>query len=201
VRVLALSSESLAEAVALLGAGEVVAIPTDTVYGLAARLDDDVAIAGLFRAKDRPATLPVAVLCATTADAIGVAATWPAAAEQLAQRFWPGPLTVVVAADHELAARLGANGAVGVRVPRDPTCHELLAATGPLAVTSANRHGEDPATTAADVAAALNGVTVVLDGGRRDGAVSTVVDLTGAEPCVVREGAIPSRDVLAVLDG
>lgn len=196
--VLPATPASLSSVADLLAAGEVVAVPTDTVYGLAARLDDPVAIGRLFAAKHRPASMPVAVLCATTADAAGVAKGWHEGAARLAGRYWPGPLTLVLDADPALAARLGARRGVGVRVPDDATCQALLALTGPLAVTSANEHGAPPATTAAD-ALALGGIATVLDGGTRDGAVSTVVDLTGRTPVVVRDGAIPARDVLAAL--
>ena len=200
MRVLPASAASLAAAAALLADGAVVAVPTDTVYGLAARLDDDAALGRLFAAKRRPATAPIAVLCATTAGARGVATQWPPSAARLARRFWPGPLTMVLAAPPALAARLGATGGVGVRVPDDAVCRALLEVTGPLAVTSANRHGGVPATTSEAVVASLgDDVAAVLDGGVRDGVVSTVVDLTGPAPLVLREGAVPASAVLAAL--
>jgi L-threonylcarbamoyladenylate synthase len=199
VRLLANTPASIDEAVELLCAGSVVAIPTDTVYGLAARLDDDASVQRLFAAKDRPASLPVAVLCASTEAAMRIATTWPPAASTLATRYWPGPLTLVVDADRALVARLGSDGGVGIRVPRDPLCGAVLERTGPLAVTSANRHGEPPATSAADVLAAVVDIAGVLDDGTRDGVVSTVLDLTGPLPVVVRDGAVPRAELLDVL--
>jgi tRNA threonylcarbamoyl adenosine modification protein (Sua5/YciO/YrdC/YwlC family) len=201
VTVLDASTASLEAAAALLAAGQVVGVPTDTVYGLAAHLDDDAAVERLFACKRRPSSVPIAVLCATTADAVGVAATWPRGADRLAERFWPGPLTIVVDAPPALATRLGATSGVGVRVPDDVLCRSLLARTGPLAVTSANLHGAPPATTAADALGIGTGIAAVLDGGTREGAVSTVVDVTADPPVVVREGAIPGPDVLWVLSG
>jgi L-threonylcarbamoyladenylate synthase len=198
VRVLSASVAGLDDAAALLAEGHVVAVPTDTVYGLAARLEDPAAIDALFAAKHRPATVPVAVLCATTADAVGVASRWPSAAVRLASRYWPGPLTVVVEAPRALVDRLGASVGVGLRVPDDATCCALLARTGPLAVTSANLHGAAPATTAAQVAH-LEGVAAVVDDGPRVGAVSSVVDVTGERPTVVREGAVRAAELLDLL--
>lgn len=201
MRVLPDTPSSIDEAVELLSLGSVVAIPTDTVYGLAARLDDDAPVARLFAAKRRPASLPVAVLCASAEEAAALAAAWPKSAAALARRYWPGPLTLVVAAPRALAARLGSARGVGVRVPDDALCRALLERTGPLAVTSANPHGVAPATTAAGVAAVAEGVAAVFDGGTRDGAVSTVVDLTGATPLLVREGALAFAELLEVLSG
>jgi L-threonylcarbamoyladenylate synthase len=199
VKLLAGTPASIDEAVELLREGSLVAIPTDTVYGLAARLDEDAPIQRLFAAKDRPASLPVAALCASTEDARALAASWPASATTLAARYWPGPLTLVVDAAPELVTRLGSRRGVGLRVPSDTLCRALLVRTGPLAVTSANPHGAAPVTTADGVLAILDGVAAVLDGGTRDGAVSTVVDLTGPSPVVVREGAIPWPELLDAL--
>jgi len=197
-----LGMDRLGEAVSLLAQGRVVGIPTDTVYGLAARLDLD-AVAGLFEAKRRPATLPIAVLCATAESAASVGASWPLAAQRLASSYWPGALTIVVPAPGPLAALVGATGSVGLRVPDDATCRAVLAATGPLAVTSANLHGEPPATTAAAVAASFDAalVAAVLDGGTCDGAVSTVVDVTGEQVIVVRNGAVDADDVRSASRG
>jgi len=202
VSVRVLGADQLGGVVALLAAGRVVAIPTDTVYGLASQLDAP-AVDRLFAAKRRPASMPVAVLCASADDARRIAAQWPPAAERLATRYWPGPLTVVVGADRVLAALLGSAHSVGLRVPDDALCRELLERVGPLAVTSANRHGEAPATTPGAVVAAFGAedVEAVLDGGERDGEVSTVVDLTANAPSVVRHGALDADAVLATARG
>jgi L-threonylcarbamoyladenylate synthase len=199
VRVLSASPASLEAAAALLAAGEVVAVPTDTVYGLAAAIGDEPAIHRLFSAKHRPTSLPIAVLCATTADVRGLVTAWPTSAARLARRYWPGPLTLVVDAAPALATRLGAAHGVGVRIPDDTCCRALLGLTGPLAVTSANLHGHRPATTAAAASALGDPIAAVLDDGVREGEVSTVVDLTTGSPVVVRDGAIRAADVLAAI--
>jgi tRNA threonylcarbamoyl adenosine modification protein (Sua5/YciO/YrdC/YwlC family) len=193
--------DDLDEVAALLARGDVVAIPTDTVYGLAACMADAGAVARLAMLKRRPASVPIAVLCATAADAMAIAATWPTGAGALAGRFWPGPLTIVVPVDEVVARGVGAEHSVGLRVPADDTCRALLARTGPLAVTSANPHGEPPASTAQEVRQAFWGedLAAVLDDGPREGSVSTVVEVGSDTLAVLREGAIAAVDVLAAL--
>lgn len=187
-------------AAAMLVGGAVLAIPTDTVYGLAATIANDVAVARLAVLKRRPSSVPIAVLCADAHEAIGCATAWPPAAATLAARYWPGPLTIVVSVARELSAMLGSEGTAGLRVPDDDVCRALLARTGPLAVTSANLHGAAPATTAASVLDVFaDGIDAVLDAGRRDGAVSTVVDVSGTSAAVVRDGPLARDDVLGVL--
>lgn len=185
--------------IAALARGEVVAVPTDTVYGLAASLDEPAAVAALFELKRRPdsVALPVLVSSLDQISALGV--VWPPAARALSEALWPGPLTIVVVAPTALAAMVRATTpAVGLRLPDDPLLADLLEATGPLCVTSANRHGESPAATAAQAEAIFGGgegFAGVLDGGERRGAVSTVVDLTEIGLTgrwrVLRDGAIP----------
>lgn len=196
-----LRPEEIDAAAALLDRGQVVAIPTDTVYGLAARLADPRAIDALFAVKQRPMSMPIAVLCADAAAARALASAWPDAAMRLAARFWPGPLTIVVSADELLEASLHSQRGVAVRVPDDEVCRSLLERCGPLAVTSANRHGAPPAASPSEVTEAFSEqlVAAVLDDGRRGATVSTVVDLCGEMPTIVRHGAIPSDSVLAVL--
>lgn len=193
-----LSVADLDVAARLLSDGAIVGIPTDTVYGIAARCDSDAAVAALFDAKRRPDAVPIAVLCATADEAVGIAVRWPRAAAVLAAAHWPGPLTVVVDADAALAARIGAAGTVGLRVPDDEACLGLLSMTGPLAVSSANLHGEPPATSARAVVATFgDAIAAVVDAGERSGTVSTVVDVTGAHTVVVREGSISAATVRA----
>jgi tRNA threonylcarbamoyl adenosine modification protein (Sua5/YciO/YrdC/YwlC family) len=199
---LVLTAGEVDRAASLLARGRVVAIPTDTVYGLAAGCDDDAGIAALFAAKQRPERLPIAVLCASTEVARELADHWPAAAARLAQRYWPGPLTLVVDAPSHRATRLGAASGIGLRVPDDELCRELLGRTGPLAVTSANRHGSPPLTTAADVASGFGAeVAAVLDGGPRNGTVSTVLDVRTDELVVVRTGALAIDELRAAFSG
>ncbi len=184
-----------------LAAGEVVAVPTDTVYGLAARIDRPSAIDAVFEAKQRPADLALPVLIGRWRQVRQVAGTWPRSASMVAARFWPGPLTVVVPAVDGLGELVGTGDTVGIRCPRHREVQHLCLAAGPLAVTSANRHGEPPCTSADEVAAAfdIGAVGVVLDGGRCDGRPSTVVDCTVSPPVCLREGGVPWSWVEAAL--
>ncbi|MDR2564573.1 MAG: threonylcarbamoyl-AMP synthase [Bifidobacteriaceae bacterium] len=194
----------LSDAAAAVARGELIVIPTDTVYGLGANPFDAAATARLFAAKARPTDMPLPVLVADLAAARTLAAEWPQAAERLAQAFWPGPLTIIVAAAPSAGLRLGGSGrTVGLRQPDHPTALALLKATGPLAVTSANRSGEPPATTAADAVRQLGpAVAVCVDAGRAPGEVpSTVVDLSGPEPLVLREGGIGQAELRGALGG
>ncbi len=187
-------------AIAALRAGEVVALPTDTVYGLGAALADPAAVARLFAVKDRPTAvaLPVVLGDADQVAALGVA--WTPAAARLAAALWPGALTIVVGAPGELAARVGGRDSLGLRVPDDAAVRAIARAVGPLALTSANAHGEPPATTATQVRAAFGaGVAGVVDGGTRDGAVSTVVDLSGPTWVLRRAGAVSPERLAALL--
>ncbi len=186
---------TLAEAIAALAAGQVVALPTDTVYGVGAALAHPAAVARLFALKGRPVTVALPVVLADADQVASLAVTWSAPAATLAAACWPGALTIVVPAAPALAALVGADASIGLRVPDDDTVRAAARAVGPLALTSANAHGAPPATTAADVRAALpHGLAGVVDAGTRDGAVSTVVDLTGPRWRVRRVGAIsPQR--------
>ncbi len=179
--------EAIDEAAAVLEAGGVVVVPTDTVYGLAARAEHRGA---LYPLKGRPEGVPVAVLVADAAQAWTLARPSPLA-RRLAARFWPGPLTVVCDAE----ARWG-EPTVGVRCPDHDLVRALAARVGPVATTSANRHGEPtPADAAAAAASLLGEVALVLDGGTCEGRPSTVVDATGDEPAVLRLGAIAAESL------
>lgn len=190
------------EAIRLLTSGEVVALPTDTVYGLAASLAHREAVAALFEIKQRPAStaLPVLVDSVTSVAALGV--TWTDEASRLSAAFWPGALTIVVSVDEELAALVGSLSAtVGFRVPDDDVLREILVVTGPLAVSSANVHGEAPSHNAHDVLRVFSGATLagVLDGGERNADVSTVVSVAGPLWSVLRQGSITADDLARAL--
>lgn len=192
-----------AEAIALLRAGGIVALPTDTVYGIAADLALPDAIERLFAAKGRPPEKAVAVLLADAAQAGELGVVSPAAAV-LAERFWPGGLTLVLPVRPEARLpRVLAAGAptIGVRVPDHPTPRALAAVLGPLPTTSANRSGEADARDAREIAERLgDSLALVLDGGPvRGGPASTVVDCTLEWPSILREGAIPSAELAAAL--
>jgi len=187
-----------------LGAGSVVAIPTDTVYGLAARLDRPGALDVLFALKSRPADVALPVLIGRWNQLRSVAETWPRDASMIAARFWPGPLTVVVPARPEIGPLLGGDGTtVGIRRPAHSFVRALCVKAGPLAVTSANRHGASPSHSAAEVLEAFadagGALALVVDGGRCDGVPSTVADCTTSPPTCRREGGVPWDWVEAAL--
>lgn len=193
----------LAEAVRALRHGEVVAVPTDTVYGLAASPFEERSRDALFALKGRPASLALPVLVADLAGAGPLVAPGPAvsALGLLARHFWPGPLTVVVPRAPRAGLVVGGGDeSVGLRCPDQAMLLELLGIAGPLAVTSANRHGEPPCTSAAAVRVLFgDAVGAVLDGGTCDGTPSTVVSLLGDSPAVLRAGPITLEELLEVL--
>ena len=191
----------VARAAALLRAGEAIVVPTDTVYGLAALPTVPGATDRLFALKDRGVDVPVAVLCHDADQALALAdpASLGPDVRRIAARLWPGPLTLVLPRRPGLALALGhPPTTVGVRCPDHDLVRALADEVGPLATTSANRHGEPTPSTAAEVAAALGGgVPLVVDGGRCDGAPSTVVDATGPSWRVLREGAVTLASIEA----
>jgi len=191
--------EALARAADALRRGELVVLPTDTVYGLAAWPWDAAAVARVYAAKGRPEAKAIPVLVGEVGHLPRVAAALPPCAERLAARFWPGALTLVVPKHPKLPAALSPYPTVGVRMPNHPDALALLRLTGPLAVTSANRSGEPPARTAAEAAAQLgDAVALVLDAGPAPGGLpSTVVDCTTTPPRVLRPGPVPADAILA----
>ena len=192
-----------AAAVSALRAGQIVAMPTDTVYGVGVALDAPDGLPRLFAAKDRPLDKAIVLLVADLEQAATVGIFSPAA-RVLAERFWPGGLTLVLPqrpGSGLPAVLTGGAATIGVRVP-DHDCPRALARElGPLPVTSANLSGEPAATDAAEVAAQLGErIDLILDGGpARGGTPSTVVDCSGAEPRILREGAISNQAIEAVI--
>ena len=195
--------DSLAEAARALAEGWPVAIPTDTVYGLAVDPFRPGATDRLFDAKRRPRDVNLPVLVTGREQALLLATAVPDGALALMERFWPGPLTIVVPSRPDLAADLGEDEAtVGVRCPGHPVPRALCRVAGPLATTSANLHGQPTLPTAEEVVAVFGStVPVVLDGGTCQGRPSTVVDCTGQEPKLLREGRVSWDDVRAVFAG
>ncbi len=178
------------EAAAALSRGELVAFPTDTVYGLSAGQEH---VRKLYGAKDRPKEKRIPVLLSETGNLEASAIVTPAA-RALAHRFWPGPLTIILVAPRR--------GTLAFRVPDHALARRLIAASGGgLPVTSANRSGERDAQTAEEVMAQLDGrIALVLDGGRTPGGVSsTIVDCTGEKVKIIREGAISEDEISQVL--
>ncbi len=181
------------QAVRSLAQGMPIGIPTDTVYGLAVDPFRPGATDRIFAVKRRPRDVSLPLLVTGVEQALSVSTAVPGLALQLMERYWPGPLTLVIPALPGLGADLGDDDlTVGVRSPDHPVPQALCAASGPLATTSANRHGEPPMTTAAEVDATFgDALPLVLDGGLCAGSPSTVVDCTGAEVKLLREGRIP----------
>ena len=189
------------ETVAALWRGEVVAVPTDTVYGVAARVFDASGVSRLFEVKNRPRDVALPVLIGSAHDVAALEVEWSARAQALAENYWPGALTIVVGAAASSAALVGASTTLGLRVPRHEDLVALIAECGPLAVTSANEHGGTPCTSAEDVlsldwAAPVAGV---FDGGVCDGAVSSVVELTPQGWRLLRRGALSAHDIERVI--
>jgi L-threonylcarbamoyladenylate synthase len=187
------------DVVAVLRAGGVVLLPTDTVYGLAVATSVPGSTARLFALKQRDPQVPIAVLVGDADQAWSICAgPVPDTARTLAGRWWPGAMTLVVPRDPAWAVDLGGDAAtVGVRCPDHDLVRAVCRTVGPLATTSANRHGQPTPTTAAEAAAAVGDVDLIVDGGRLSGTPSTVVDCTVDPVRILREGAIPSVEVLA----
>ncbi len=191
----------VARAAGILRAGGVVGLPTDTVYGLAALPDVTGATAALFALKGRAAEVPIAVLCASPDQALGLAAPGAVSDDtaRIAARLWPGPLTLVLPRRPGLGYALGEpETTIGVRCPDDGLVRALADEVGPLATTSANLHGAPTPVTAAGVAALFGpGLALVLDGGPCSEPPSTVVDATGDRWRVLRAGPIGVAEIAA----
>lgn len=192
---------ALDEAVAAVRNGTTVVLPTDTVYGIGADAFNPTAVAALQAAKGRGRSSPPPVLIAAAASLDGLAISVSPGARALVEKFWPGALTIICLAQPSLTWDLGdTEGTVALRMPDHPLALALLTRTGPMAVSSANRHGRPPAQTAAEAEAQLgSAVAVYLDGGTAPGGVaSTIVDATGPILRIVREGAIEAKELATV---
>jgi len=188
---------ALQQAAGLLAAGELVAFPTETVYGLGARADDDAAVAKIFEAKGRPANHPLIVHVAEPRDAERFARSVPAVARRLMDAFWPGPLTLILPrADGLAAAAAGGQSSIGLRCPSHPVARALLAAAqqrgvAGVAAPSANRFGRISPTLAAHVASEFGAALTVLDGGACElGIESSIVDCSRGHPVLLRPGVL-----------
>lgn len=197
------ATTDLALAADLLRAGELVAVPTETVYGLAANASDPAAVAKIFTAKGRPANHPLIVHIGHLAQLSDWAANVPAQAQLLAQAFWPGPLTLLLPKAAQVSPVVtGGKDSIGIRMPAHPVLLSLLQSTGlAVAAPSANPYKKLSPTSAAQVMAGLSGrIAAVLDGGDCSvGLESTIVDLTAEQPQVLRAGPISAAELEAVL--
>ena len=183
---------SLERAVKLLHAGQLVAFPTDTVYGVGAPAFDGVRVAAIYVAKERPPEKAIPVLIADEGDLARITAFVPDCARVLMARFWPGALTLVLPRHPNVPDIVSSDETVAVRIPDLDLARAFLRLTGPLAATSANRSGQPSPVTAADVMAQLGGrIAAVLDGGPCPGGTpSTVVNCVASPPYIVRQGAL-----------
>ncbi|MEV7806404.1 L-threonylcarbamoyladenylate synthase [Microbispora sp. NPDC088329] len=192
----------LAEATASVRRGELVVLPTDTVYGIGTDAFTPSAVNALLEAKGRGRDIPVPVLVGTVRAANALVESLGTYGQDLVDSFWPGPLTLILRANRSLSWDLGdAKGTVAVRMPLHQVALDLLKETGPMAVSSANRSGNPAPTTVAEAEEQLgDSVDVYLDGGPcGDSVPSTIVDLTTAVPRVLRKGAIPVDKIRGVV--
>jgi tRNA threonylcarbamoyl adenosine modification protein (Sua5/YciO/YrdC/YwlC family) len=195
-------SEAIAAATDAVKSGRLIVLPTDTVYGIAADAFDNGAVANLLAAKGRGRDMPVGVLVGSWHTISGLVYSVPDAAHELIRAFWPGALSLVVQQAPSLQWDLGdARGTVMLRMPLQPVALDVLRAVGPMAVSSANVSGQPPATTAAEAQHQLGDrVDVYLDGGTSEQqAASTILDLTGEVPTILRTGPISARAIADVL--
>jgi L-threonylcarbamoyladenylate synthase len=201
--ILSAERDSIRQAAAVLRRGGLVAFPTETVYGLGADAQNEAALAAMFAAKGRPANHPVIVHLADAALIEQFVAQMPPVAKELAAAFWPGPMTLVLQRSERIS-KLATGGleTVGIRVPSHPVALALLREFGgPIAAPSANRFGRVSCTRAEHVAEELGDrVELILDGGQCQlGIESTIIDVTGPQPAILRPGAVTAELVAALV--
>ncbi|MGW4590359.1 L-threonylcarbamoyladenylate synthase [Amycolatopsis thermoflava] len=195
-------AEGLAAAASAVRSGRLVVLPTDTVYGIGADAFDSAAVRALLRAKNRGPDLPVGVLVGSWSTVDGLVLGVPPQARALIEAFWPGDLSIVLPHAPSLRWDLGTTrGTVMLRMPLHPVALELLRDVGPMAVSSANVSGRSPASSAEEAQEQLGeSVSVYLDGGPSGEPVpSSIVDLTGDDPVLLRAGAVSAEAVSEVL--
>ncbi len=195
-------AEGLTEAAAAVRRGELVVLPTDTVYGIGADAFTPTSVTALLEAKGRGRDMPPPVLVGTVRAASALVEDLGPYGQDLIDAFWPGPLTLVCKANRALSWDLGeTKGTVAVRMPLHPVALDLLKETGPMAVSSANRSGAPAATTAEEAEEQLgDSVAVYLEAGRTtDNTPSTILDLTTAVPRLLRKGAIPVEKLRGII--
>jgi tRNA threonylcarbamoyl adenosine modification protein (Sua5/YciO/YrdC/YwlC family) len=193
---------AIADAANAIRRGELVVLPTDTVYGIAADAFSPTAVRRLLDAKGRGRDVPVPVLVGSWRTVNGLVESLPDTAKDLIAAFWPGALTLVLRQGGGLTWDLGdTRGTVAVRMPLHPVALDLLKETGPLAVSSANKHGNVAPIEVADAEVQLRGsVAVYLDGGpTTDNTPSTILDLTAEKPRLLRAGAITKEQLVEVI--
>ena len=195
-------AQGIAAAAEAVRRGEVVVLPTDTVYGVGVDAFASDAVAAVLAVKGRGREMPLPVLVPSAQTVDGLAADVPDYARDLIGAFWPGPLTLVLPAQSSLMWDLGeTNGTVALRMPQNDTALQLLSEVGPMAVTSANISGQPPATTILEAATQLgSAVSVYLEAGPSTGGLaSTILDCTGVTPVILRAGAVSAGQLQEVL--
>ncbi len=192
--------QALELALQTLRRGGMVVFPTDTLYGLSCDPTNPAALNAIYAAKNRPTLKAIPVLIGETTQLQELVAALPPQAERLIQRYWPGPLTLVLPKNSALPTELTPYPGLALRMPNHPFARALLQKTGPLAVTSANISERENPQDAGEVRAQLEGrVDLILDGGKlRGGMASTIIDCMGAEPKLLREGPIAFEDILTL---
>jgi L-threonylcarbamoyladenylate synthase len=197
----AASPNAITRALEIVLSGGLVAFPTDTVYGIGSLAFQQQAIESIYVAKSRPVDKAIPVLIGENEDLIKVAGEIPMFAIKLINRFWPGPLTILVPKKPTLPEAISATATVGVRLPDHDIARALLRLAGPMAVTSANISGQPSPTTAQQVLAQLGDrISIIIDGGKTPGGIpSTLVDCTGEEIKVLREGPISKEQLLSAI--
>jgi L-threonylcarbamoyladenylate synthase len=195
-------SSAIDAAVRELEAGNIIGIPTDTAYGLVADVSYTGAADRLFKMKKRSRDHELPVIVYDIEQALSLAIGVPPAAERLMEKFWPGALTLVLPRNPDFVADLGGDEeTIGIRCPDHIVPRLLCDEVGPLAITTANTEGAQPAMTAVEVRERFGeAVTIVMDAGRCDNNLATVVDVTGFTPKLLREGQIAWSDIQSVLD-
>lgn len=184
--------------VSALRDGQVVLLPTDTVYGLAVMATNRAALAALFALKQRPVDTSVAVLVADTAQAARHV-DLGSAGKALAERFWPGALTIVANRIDDGTIAAGTDSTIGVRCPDDDFVRSVASLVGPLAASSANLHGQPTPKLCSDAARIFDTVEIVVDGGLRQGSASTVVSIVDSTPVLLRQGPLSMANITAAL--
>ncbi|WNY25829.1 L-threonylcarbamoyladenylate synthase [Methanolapillus millepedarum] len=185
-------------AAAALMSGQVIAFPTDTVYGLGASVFDAKAVEKIYQIKERPSEKPLSVLIGSADDMKQIAADVPAVALLLAEKFWPGPLTIILNKNSKIPDNVTCGKkTVGLRVPNHPVALSLIQKTGPLACPSANLSGKKDPKSAADVLADLDGkIDILIDGGETKIQISsTIIDLTENPPKILRQGGLSIESI------
>lgn len=195
--------DCLHTAVEIIMNGGVVALPTDTVYGIGSSAFDNDAVLKLYKVKERKPELAVPILIFDLDQVSDVAKEFPSSAIRLAEAFWPGPLTLVVTKSDSLAYAVSASGTVGIRMPNHDFARSLLKLAGPMAVTSANLSGRPSLSSASDVFDEMDGrIELVIDGGRTPGGIpSTVVDCSQGMPVkILRKGPVSQEQIEQIFE-